>query len=225
MRHARLLLPALLPLSLAACALPYTDAPLEPSHARIVELQQRGETLRMVARPSAEVGELAGGACYRVELAGPRELSVVLVDAHEQVRTRIHVEPLEHASALTGVALEFADAETGVEGRLELWSLADRVHGSAHVGDHDLRWRARLEQGGRLAAERWDIDRGLDAREAAALRRTRAIGIDLAHLVEALDTTDAETLAGIELALDVTLRAYEGRGRSELPVWSPLELE
>lgn len=225
MSHARLLLPALLVTSLAGCMLPCTDAPLQPSRASIVELQPRGETLHLVARPSSEVGALAAGTCYRVEFAGPHELSLVLLDEHQQVRARIHVEPLSHASALAGVSLDFSDVETGVDGRLELWSLADRVHGSARIGEHDLHWRARLEQGGRLAAERWDIDRGLDTREAAALRRTRAIGTDLAQLVEALDTTDATTLAGIELALDVTLRAYEGRGRSELPVWSPLELE
>lgn len=218
---------ALLVSSLAslACACAHTQAcegtPIESTHARVVELAHAGETTSVLARPSAEVVALAGGDCYRVVLEGPHELTVVLLDEAEHVRARIHVEATEHAGALTGVALELDDVEANIAGRLELWSLADRVHGSAQLGGQRASWRARLEQDGRLAAERWQVDHH-DERATAAIRRARAIGSDLAGLVGELEGADAETIASLELALELALRAYEGRGRSELPVWSLL---
>ncbi len=210
---------------LTGCALAQTaePAPAKPAHA--IEIASQGATLAMLARPSPEVSELAGDH-YRVMFEGPSTVTLVLLDDLDHPHARVRLRALDHVRATSAWVVDFEDLDVGITGRIEMWTLANRLHGDAKIGERSASWRVRLD-GDRLAAERWRIDSEGDPRTTVALRNARAIGSDLTHLAEQVDAslTDenrcqiAETIANVELALDLALRAYEGRGRSELPLW------
>lgn len=221
-------------LLLTGCAVtrPSELALAQPSHAMPVELAGQGRTLSMLARPSAEVARLMAGDRYRVVLEGPDAITLVLLDERDQPRAFFRLAALDQPSAIAGWTLDFEDLGVGIEGRIELWTVAERLHGDAQVGERSASWRARFEADGKLSPERWKVEPERDLRATTAIRRARAIGRDLASLATELDAslTDesscriVEAIANVELALELALRAYEGRGRSELPVWTGPEL-
>ncbi len=216
-------------LELASSVDPRTDpqprvAPLEVhSHARRVTV---------LARPSEPIAARVGHTSrYRVVFEGSSEIVLVLLDEAGQARARMRVSALDRDAAVSGWAVEFEEPSTEVRGRVELWSVAGRLHGQAQIGERDVSWRVRLELDGTMAAERWSRSALSDdsTSEVEALRRARALGVDLVALtdqiataLEPLDRCHAgETVDAADLALDLALRAFEGRGRAELPVWTP----
>ncbi|MFV8753218.1 hypothetical protein ACNOYE_21940 [Nannocystaceae bacterium ST9] len=219
----------LISFALTGCAgvRPSELALARPAQARSVELASQGATLAMLARPSAEVAAFAGGDRYRVVFEGPSAITLVLLDPDDRPHARLRLRALDHSHATSAWSLDFEDLDADVEGRIEMWTLADRLHGSATIDERSASWRARLGDDGHLAAERWKVDTTHDTRGTSSLRRARAIGSDLGSLAAELDASldserscrIVEAIANIELALDLALRAYEGRGRSELPVW------
>lgn len=217
-------------LALVGCgaARPSEVALAVPARATPVELAGHGATLAILARPSVEVTGLAGGDRYRVLFEGPSAISLVLLDELDHPHARIHLRAIDHAHASAGWSVDFEDLDLGIEGRIEQWTLAGRLHGNATIGTRSASWRARFEADGKLSAERWKIDIVDDPQATTALRHARAIGRDLASLTTELDvalTTErscqlVEAITQVELALDLALRAYEGRGRTEMPVWT-----
>jgi hypothetical protein len=220
----------LLSLALIGCttARPSEIALAMPARTTPVELAGHGATLAVLARPSAEVAGLAGGDRYRVLFEGPSAITLVLLDELDHPHARVRLRAIDHAHASAGWAVDFEDLDLGIEGRIEQWTLAGRLHGNATIGARSASWRARFEADGRLSAERWKIELDDDPQATTALRHARAIGRDLAELTTELDaelTTErscqlVEAITQVELALDLALRAYEGRGRTEMPVWT-----
>lgn len=199
-----------------------------PARSTPVELAGHGAMLTVVARPSMEVAGLAGGDRYRVLFEGPSAITLVLLDELDQPHARVQLRAIDHVHASAGWIVDFEDLDSGVEGRIEQWTLAGRLHGNATIGSRSASWRARFEADGHLSAERWKIEVEDDPQATTAIRRARAIGRDLASLTTELDaslTTESscqlvEAITQVELALDLALRAYEGRGRMEMPLWT-----
>jgi hypothetical protein len=228
-RRAPLGLCLLLSLALFGCASRPSEIALAiPARATPVEIAGHDAMLTMLARPSAEVARLAHADRYRVLFEGPSAITLVLLDEFDRPHARIRLRPIDHARASAGWSVDFEDFDVGVEGRIEQWTLAGRLHGNATIGHRSASWRARFEADGQLSAERWKIEHDEDPRATTAIRRARAIGHDLGSLTTELDATLTsehscqlvEALAQVDLALDLALRAYEGRGRTEMPVWT-----
>jgi len=199
----------------------------EPELAAPLELLDQAETLTMRAR-SSSVALLEGGYHYRIEYQGSSAITLALLDEFDDAHARVRIRAIDLPDASSAWVLDFDDLDVGVGGRIELWTRADRVHGNATIGERSASWRARLDEQGRLAAERWQVGPNRDPRVLAAIRRARAIGRDLASLTDTLEGEKSCELGAamthVELALDLALRAYEGRGRSEMPVWTAEDL-
>lgn len=201
--------------------------PGEPQGAVIAHGISHGRNLALESRPSSGAAALLPAhARYRVVLGRPGELALVVVGPSGDILGRLHIRPL--AGSLGGPASSIVlDAFDGPPARIEAWSTVDGLRGEATVGGRSARWRVHLDTAGALVGEAWSAKQGSRGPELTQLRRARAIGADLeqlgaqlqhgASLDPSIERDLIELLTFTELALDLSVRAWEGRGRSHLP--------
>ncbi|KIG12598.1 hypothetical protein DB30_01222 [Enhygromyxa salina] len=220
----------------SACALVSTDVavrdthslvPHDPAGPVIARGIVHGQNLALESRPSSHAAALLPAhAHYRVVLDGPGELALVVVNPAGAVAGRLHIHPLTHS--LGGPAASIVlDEFDGPPARIEVWTTVEGLRGEAVVGGRSARWQVRLDTAGALVGETWSARQGSRGPELSQLRRARAIGADLGQLGAQLQdggalepTTERELLELLsftELALELSVRAWEGRGRSHLP--------
>jgi hypothetical protein len=190
-----------------------------------------GRHLALESRPSSGAAALLPEfAHYRVVLGGPGELALVVVGPAGQISGRLQIRPL--AGSLGGPAASIVLEDfNGPPARIEAWSTVDGLRGEAFVGERSARWRVRLDTAGALVGEAWSAKQGSRGPELSQLRRARAIGADLGDLGAQLEHSASlepstareliELLTFTELALELSVRAWEGRGRSQLPTIEP----
>jgi hypothetical protein len=183
--------------------------------------------LALEARPSAAAAEsLPNDVGYRVVLAKDGTLALALVSADQRILGRLAIAAGSGPHGSPGVLVEFEDTD-GRSTRVEAWSSAGALHGHAFVDERSAHWRVRHEADGSLAGEAWSVPHAKATEELEALRRARALEMDLGVLAAtlasdgALDETTrcvlVERLAFAELALELSIRAWMGRGRAQLP--------
>jgi hypothetical protein len=206
---------------------PAPVAPHEPAGPVIAHGISHGRNLALESRPSSGAAALLpANARYRVVLGRPGELALVVVSPDGQIFGRLHVRPL--AGSLGGPASSIVvDDFGGPPALIEAWSTVDGLRGEATIAGRSARWRVRLDTSGALVGEAWSAKQGSRGPELAELRRARAIGADLgqlgaalqrgASLEPAIERELIELLTFTELSLELSVRAWEGRGRSELP--------
>lgn len=202
-------------------ALPALDGPV------IAHGIGHGRNLALESHPSSDVAALLPAhARYRVVLGRPGELALVVVGPDGQIAGRLHIRPLA-AGSLGGPASSiFVDDFDGPPARIDAWSTVGGLRGEATVAGRSARWQVRLDSSGALVGEAWSAKQGSRGPELAALRRARAIGADLGELGAQLERGALlelaaereliELLTFTELALELSVRAWEGRGRSDL---------
>ncbi|WP_146157836.1 hypothetical protein [Enhygromyxa salina] len=202
-------------------------APQLPLGPTIAHGIGHGRHLALESQPSSRTAALLPAhAHYRVVLGGPSELALVVVDPGGQIAGRLHIRPL--GGSLGGPAASIVlDDFDGPPAQIDAWSTVDGLRGEAIVGGRSATWRVHLDTAGALVGEAWSAKQGSRGPELAQLRRARAIGSDLnllgaqlqdgASLEPATERELLELLSFTELALELSLRAWEGRGRSHLP--------
>lgn len=211
---AQQLLRGLIILSLASgCARP----PMVPAVEPAVGLDG-GPQWAIEAAPAAAARLLPVGTDYRVVLASDGMLAAVLIGSDWRTLGRIAIADGMGPRDSPGVRVEIED----VDGRplwIEAWSSAGALHGQAFVGGRSVAWRVRQEPDGSLAGERWSPPQRDAIEELLALQRARALGADLSELATELSNGCelAERIALAELALELSIRAWAGHGRSHLP--------
>jgi hypothetical protein len=203
----------------------------DPTGPVIAHGISHGRHFALESRPSSGAAALLPAhARYRVVLGRPGELALVVVSPSGQVLGRLHVRPL--AASLGGPASRIVvDDFDGPPALIEAWSTVDGLRGEATVAGRSARWRVRLDTNGGLVGEAWSAKQGSRGPELAQLRQARAIGADLgqlgaqlrrgASLEPAIERELLELLTFTELALELSVRAWEGRGRSELKRLEP----
>lgn len=215
---AQSLLRGLMILSLASgCApaptLPAVD-PAGDGHPKLVDNPQWA----IEAAPNAAARLLPVGTDYRVELASDGMLAAALVGPDWRILGSMAIADGTGPRDSPGVRVEIEDLD-GQPLRIEAWSSAGALHGQAFVGRRSVAWRVRQEPDGSLAGERWSPPQRDAIDELLALQRARALGADLGELAIGLSNGCelAERIALAELALELSIRAWAGHGRSRLP--------
>ncbi len=190
-----------------------------------------GRYVALEAVPSPTAAELLpANAHYRAVLGVDGQLALVIVAPDQRILGRLHVADDERHRSTVGTRVDYEDL-SGRTTRVEAWSFAGSIDGQALIGKRSARFRVRLEPDGSLAGERWSLAHGDAATaELDELRRARAIGADLGDLAAQLSSSGAfadhdrcalvERLALAELALELSVRAWDGEERSRLPVVS-----
>lgn len=178
------------------------------------------------SQPSPEAASLLpSGAHYRL-VATDEEIALVVVAADNRISGRLRIQPLDRSDDGCGSTIVIDDFD-GPEVTIDTWSSAGRLHGEVAVGERRAAWKVRVDADGSLAGEEWSMRHGSRSDEADVLRRARAIGADIGRLTAELarsgvwspeserELTELAMLAAV--ALDLSVRAWEGRGRSSLP--------
>jgi hypothetical protein len=176
-----------------------------------------GGRVALESRPSAAAASLLPeGARYR------------LVTTPEEIALRVRIRPLgrDRVDASYGATI-IIDDFGGPDATIDTWSSAGGLSGKLRVGNRRASWHVRVEPDGSLVGERWSVRHGPRSLELAELRRARAIGADIAALCSELVSSGAlaperaneltEMVVLAELALDLSVRAWDGRGRASLP--------
>jgi hypothetical protein len=177
-------------------------------------------------RPSpAAAPLLPSGARYRLVVTN-EEIALVVVTPDNRLSGRLRIRPLDRADDGYGATIVIDDFE-GPVATIEAWSSAGGLFGEATVGGRRAAWKVRVDADGSLAGERWTARRGSRSAEIEQLRRARAIGADIGALAAELARSGAlapeseraitERAMLAELALELSVRAWEGRGRASLP--------
>ncbi|PRP92229.1 hypothetical protein ENSA5_50310 [Enhygromyxa salina] len=204
--------------------------PTELSSAPIVAQgigDGRYVALESVPSPHASA-LLPPGARYRVVVAAPNELALVIVRPDDRISGRLRIRPSEACAGCSGPASSIMlDDFDGPPARVDVWASAGAMGGEATVGQRSAHWRVRLSPDGSVAGETWSVNHGAPSDELAELRRARAISADLQLLGVELQRSGAleptsereltELLALADLALELSVRAWEGRDRATLP--------
>jgi hypothetical protein len=212
-------------LSASACARSET-AQRSAGPDEAIHSTMDGQRVALESWPSAAAGALLpGGAHYRL-VATAEEIALVVVGPDDRISGRLRIRPLDRADAGYGYAIVIDDFG-GPDATIDAWSSASGLCGEATVGDRRAAWQVRVDPDGSLAGESWSVRHGSPSLELTELRRARAIGADIAALATELarsgalapaterEVTELAVLA--ELALELSVRAWEGRGRSSLP--------
>lgn len=176
--------------------------------------------------PSAAAAPLLpGGARYRL-VATAHEIALVVVSPDDRISGRLRIRPLDRADAGFGSTI-LIDDFGGPDASIDAWSSVGGLCGEATVGQRHAAWQVRVDPDGSLAGESWSVRHGSRSLELTELRRARAIGADIAALAAelmgsgALDPTAERELTELvvlaELALELSVRAWDGRGRASLP--------
>lgn len=231
---------ARVPLSLLLCALPPTGAcvpastEVAPPSAEVGSIATfdgvDGRRVAAESRPSPTAAALLPeGARYRL-VATEDEIAVVVTTADNRIAGRLRIRPLDRAGDDSGYGYGSAiviDDFDGPAATIDAWSSAGGLHGEATIGDRRAAWTVRVDADGSLAGERWSVRHGCDSAESVALRRARAIGSDVGRLavelarIGALPDASERALTQqallAELALELSVRAWEGHGRANLP--------
>lgn len=208
-------------LALTACSQPATHP-----HRAVASVQamDHGRHLTLESSPSSSAAPLLPpGAHYRVILVGPDELALLVLGPDDRIAGRLRVEPLDRANA-SGASTITIDDFGGPLTTVEVWTGPGGLRGQTKVGDQRAHWRVRLDADGSLAGERWSPRH---AKRSTQLRRARALGADLAQVAASLRRSGSleastrrdlsELIALTELALDLSVRAWEGHDRAHLP--------
>ena len=222
-------------LSLAACRHTEPGATTEAlaSGPAVLRTATDGQHLSLEAQPSARAARLLPQAArLRLVIAEPDRVGLVWLGDDARIQGRLHIQAAVGPRAAPGLIIELdeGDAETL---RIDLRSEGGRLLGRAQTGGHSSSWRARIEPDGALVGERWSAP-GPRADDAPALRVAASLRDDIEVLTQALASAHAfdpapscelgELLTLAELAIELSVRAWEGRGRSELPRLTPPEL-
>jgi hypothetical protein len=172
---------------------------------------------------------LPTGARYRM-VATAREIALVVVGADDRIAGRLRIQAREQArdraNAGYGSTITLDDFG-GPTATIDAWSSAGGLCGAATVGDRHAAWQVRVDADGSLAGEHWSVRHVSASRELTELRRARAIGADLAALATELIDSGAlastaereltELVVLADLALELSVRAWDGRRRASLP--------
>jgi hypothetical protein len=218
------------PLTLLVCSLLSVTACMHaPTASASAAAHTRGADEQRVALESwpsaAAAALLPGGARYRV-VATAEEIALVVVGPDDRIAGRLRIRPLDRANAGYGSTIVIDDFG-GPDATIDAWSSADGLCGEATVGDRRAAWHVRVDPDGSVAGEHWSVRHGSHSAELTELRRARAISADIAALASELvdsgalaltterELTELVTLA--ELALELSVRAWDGRGRASLP--------
>lgn len=213
-------------LSVTACA-HGKSAPPSAAHAPPVRSGGADDhRVALESRPSAAAARLLPeGARYRL-VATAQEIVLVVVSPDNRISGRLRIRPLDRAESGHGWTIMLDDFG-GPDATIDAWSSAGGLSGHATVGERQATWRVRVDADGSLAGERWSVRHGSRSLELTELRRARAIGADIAALAAELIHSGAfaptaereliELVVLAELALELSVRAWDGRGRASLP--------
>jgi hypothetical protein len=187
-----------------------------------------GGRVALESRPSAAAASLLPeGARYRL-VTTPEEIALLVMGPDNRISGRVRIRPLgrDRVDASYGATI-IIDDFGGPDATIDTWSSAGGLSGKLRVGNRRASWRVRVEPDGSLVGERWSVRHGPRSLELAELRRARAIGADIAALCRELVSSGAlapemaneltELVVLAELALDLSVRAWDGRGRASLP--------
>jgi hypothetical protein len=197
------------------CARTPTETAVEP----VRDGASDGRQLALAASPStAATAMLPVGTSYRVVLGSDGTLALAIVAPDQRLLGRMAIAAGAGPHGSVGVRVEFEDVD-GQTMHLEAWSSAGAVHGQAFVGARSIHFRARQDDDGSLAGERWSLAQRDAIDELVTLQRARALGAELGGLTTGLtnDCVLVERIALAELALELSIRAWAGHGRSRLP--------
>jgi hypothetical protein len=198
-----------------------------PGAAGTVETQRDdGQRVALESWPSAAAAPLLpSGSRYRL-VATAHEIALVVVGPDDRISGRLRIRPLDRADAGHGSTIVIDDFD-GPEATIGAWSSAGGLCGEATVGRRRATWQVRVDADGSLAGERWSVRHGARSLELSELRRARAIGADIAALADELVASGAlaptvereliELVVLADLALELSVRAWDGRGRASLP--------
>jgi hypothetical protein len=186
-----------------------------------------GRHLSLESEPStAAAALLPSGARYRVVIASPEQIALVVVTPDQRILGRMRIRSVEGPLTSLGSSI-IVDDFGGPSATIDAWSSPGALRGEAVVGTHKASWQVQLAADGTLAARSWSARQTTRSAELLELRRAHAIGSDLARLTAELsrrgllevDTRRdlGELISLAELSLDLSLRAWEGRGRAKLP--------
>jgi hypothetical protein len=224
--HARLMLLVCSLLPVSACAqarhAPASAAPGEPVHTESADDQR----VALESSPSAAAAALLpSGARYRL-VATAEQIALVVVGPDGRISGRLRIRPLDRADAGYGSTIVIDDFG-GPEATIDAWSSPGGLCGEATVGGRRAAWQVRVDPDGSLAGESWSVGHGSHSLELEELRRARAIGADIAVLATELMNSGAiafttereltELVMLADLALELSVRAWDGRGRASLP--------
>jgi hypothetical protein len=185
-----------------------------------------GQRVTLESRPSATAAALLPrGARYRL-VATAGEVALVVLSPDDRISGRLRIRPLDRADAGCGWTIVLDDFG-GLDATIDAWSVAGGLRGEARVGDRRAAWQVRVDPDGSLAGESWSVRHGPRSLELTELRRARAISADIAALATerlrsgALAPTAERELTELvifaELALELSVRAWDGRERASLP--------
>ena len=182
-------------------------------------------TVALESRPSpAAASLLPSGARYRL-IATAEEIALLVVTPDNRISGRLRIRPLDRLDGYGSTIV--IDDFSGPEATIDTWSSAGGLFGQARVGERRAAWKVRVDTDGNLAGEHWSVRHGSHSAEIETLHVARAIGADIRWLASELarsgvlapgregELTERAMLA--ELALELTVRAWEGRGRASLP--------
>lgn len=218
--HARLTLLICSLLSVSGCV----HAGNAPASAgEVVHTEQR---VALESWPStAAAALLPSGARYRLVVTA-EQIALLVVGPDDRISGRLRIRPLDRADAGYGSTIVIDDFG-GPDTIIDAWSSPEGLCGEATVGGRRAAWHVRVDSDGSLAGESWSVRHGSDSLELTELRRARAIGADIAVLATEIlnrgalvftterELTELVTLA--DLALELSVRAWDGRGRASLP--------
>lgn len=180
--------------------------------------------LALESRPLAAAQSLPTGAHYRVLVVNPRQIVAIVAAPDGRLVGRVHIQPRGDIGA--SIVLDDFD---GPKTTIDAWTSPTGLAGVATVGAKRADWEVRLAADGSLAGERWSVRHGSRSPELA---RARAIGADLRDLTDSLGSLDpeqkrelCELVSLAELALELSVRAWSGRGRARLPPLSSRPLD
>lgn len=197
-------------LALGACASPSAEI----AHTVPPDM---GAVVGIDAWPSPTAAALLPeGAGYRLAVASPEEIALLVMSRDGRIAGRVRI--LVDGQLCEVVVDDFAGSQVQVDVK----TTGDRVEGRAIVGRQETTWRVRMDADGSLAGERWSARTGSgDAAEHVNLLRARALTHDINRIVverEDLLPEGALELAVLaELSVELSVRAWERRGRAHLP--------
>jgi hypothetical protein len=177
------------------------------------------------SRPSpAAAALLPSGARYRM-VATREEIALVVMTEDNRISGRLRIRPLDRTDGY-GSTIVIDDFD-GPEATIDAWSSAGGLRGEATIGERRAAWKVRVDADGSLAGERWSARHGSRSEEFELLQCARAIGADIGTMTAELARTGALSPASeralteramlAKLALELSVRAWEGRGRANLP--------
>jgi hypothetical protein len=204
----------------------HASAETSPGSAVIEPCSAEAHQVTLEFQPSATAAPLLpGGARYRL-VATQDEIALLVVTPDNRISGRLRIRPLDREDIVYGSTIVMDDFG-GLDATIDAWSSAGGLRGEATVGDRRAAWQVRVDPDGSLAGERWSVRHGSHSIELTELRRARAIGADVAALAAELVDSGAlpsateheliELMVLADLALDLSVRAWEGRGRASLP--------